>query len=210
MLGLIKKDLLMAKGNSKMLAIILLVFIFITINADGNLSFIPAFISVMIMMSTFSYDEYNKTDAYLTTLPNGKKNVVRAKYIATLLIIFLALLITLGTSFVVGWFQNNLNAESIVATTIGGCIGIILLISVFYPCIFKFGIEKSRIAIFIIVFGISGGVSFIMSGGMTFSFPKNIITLFYRYWMIIVPFITIIILLISYKISETIYLKKEF
>lgn len=57
MLGLIKKDLFMAKGNFKTISIIFAVFTFTAINGNQNFAFIPAFMSVMIMMSTFSYDE---------------------------------------------------------------------------------------------------------------------------------------------------------
>ena len=85
MLGLIKKDLLMIKGNIKTLAIIFVVFTIMAINGNGNFAFIPAFMSVMIVMSTFSYDEYNKTDGFITSLPNGKKNAVKSKYISTLI-----------------------------------------------------------------------------------------------------------------------------
>lgn len=60
MLGLIKKDLLMVKSNLKVIAIILIVFGVMAIQGQGDLSFIPALTSVMIFMSTFSYDEYNK------------------------------------------------------------------------------------------------------------------------------------------------------
>lgn len=210
MLGFIKKDLLMVKANLKMLVIMIFVFIFITMNVKSSFSFLPTFISVMIMMSTFSYDEYNKTDAYISSLPNGKKNVVKAKYVATLLIIGVSFLLSFITSFLVGGFQASLNMENMVTGIVGSSIGGILLISILYPCIFKFGIEKSRIAIFVIVFGISGVVSLVMSQGFTIPIPQNIITLFESYGMFMITIATIILLFASYKISQHLYLKKEF
>ena len=77
MLGLIKKDLLMIKSNIKTLFIILVVYGVMAYQGQMDLSFILPFMSVMIMISTFSYDAYNKWDAYASCLPNGRQNSVR-------------------------------------------------------------------------------------------------------------------------------------
>ena len=37
----------------------------------------------MMFISTFSYDEFNNWNSYVATLPNGRKNAIIAKYIAT-------------------------------------------------------------------------------------------------------------------------------
>ena len=81
MLGFIKKDLLMIKSNIKILAILLLIYIVMAFQGQLYLSFLLPFMGVMIMVSTFSYDTFNKWDAYAVTLPNGRKNSVRGKYI---------------------------------------------------------------------------------------------------------------------------------
>ncbi|MDE5540007.1 MAG: ABC-2 transporter permease, partial [Bacilli bacterium] len=89
MLGLIKKDLFMIKSNLKILVILFVVYGLMAYQGEMSLSFVLPFMSVMIMISTFSYDTYNKWDAYSITLPNGRKNSVRAKYLATLLLIII-------------------------------------------------------------------------------------------------------------------------
>lgn len=210
MLGLIKKDLFMAKGNFKTIAIIFVVFTFTAINGNENFAFIPAFMSVMIMMSTFSYDEYNKTDAFISTLPNGKKNAIKSKYAATLFIVFISVILTFIVCVAVGYAKNSLNMEYIISTTIGCCVGVILLQSIIYPVIFKYGIEKSRIGIFVGVFGITGIVAFLTKSGYTITIPQHILVFLNNYWMVIIPLITIMILFLSYKISEHLYCKKEF
>ena len=75
--------------------ILFIVFGFMTFNGEMDLSFVLPFMSVVIMISTFSYDVYNKWDAYVITLPNGRKNVVKAKYIATFILIVVSILITI-------------------------------------------------------------------------------------------------------------------
>lgn len=211
MLGLIKKDLLMIKGNIKTVIMMLLVFSVISLSdGSSNLIFIPAFISTMLMLSTFSYDEYNKTDAYIISLPNGKQNTVIAKYITTILVVVVSLILSFILSYLIATRQNNLDLNEIIMTTLGCGAGIIILISVLYPLIYKLGIEKGRIGIFIIAFGITGLGSILLKSGVSIKMPTNIVTFFDSYGMIIIPLIILIILFISYRISTHIYSKKEF
>lgn len=209
MLGLIKKDLLIIKGNLKFIAIVFVVFTMMAIQGEGDLSFIPAFISVTLFMSTFSYDEYNNWNAYAITLPKGRKNIVRSKYLATLILIFVSIVITAILSVIVGYLQHALDIEKIVSVMFGCSFAVILLQSIMYPIIFKLGIEKSRICLFVGVFGITGIVA-MFAKSFKFSISKNILIFFTHYWMILLPIVMLLMLLVSYKISESIYLKKEF
>ena len=51
-------------------------------NSSDILVIMPIF-SIMMFVSTFSYDEFNKFNTYVSTLPNGRKEAVKAKYIST-------------------------------------------------------------------------------------------------------------------------------
>lgn len=46
-------------------------------NSSDILVIMPIF-SVMMFVSTFSYDEFNKFNAYVSTLPNDRKEAVKA------------------------------------------------------------------------------------------------------------------------------------
>lgn len=210
MLGFIKKDLLMVKGNLKTLAIIFVVFAIMSINGNGDFTFIPAFLSVMIMMSSFSYDEYNKTNAFMIALPNGNKNAVKSKYLATLLIALISILLTFIISIIAGYIQKSINIEDIFSALLGCFVGITIIQSIIYPFIFKYGVEKSRIGIFVGIFGMSGILSLLLKSGIHIKIPQSIVNFFTTYGIIILVLVTILILYISYRISESIYLKKEF
>ena len=56
MKGLILKDFLLIKGNARTILIFLLVFGLIALEGNDFLYFVPAFISMMMFMTTFSYD----------------------------------------------------------------------------------------------------------------------------------------------------------
>lgn len=210
MLGLIKKDFLMLKGNFKTWLILLFVYIVMAFQESMSLAFLLPFMCVVTMLSTFSYDSYNKWDSYVCSLPDGRKNSVRAKYIATLLLIFVTVLITTILTIIIGYYRTNaVNLESIVESIFGAIFATTLLQSIMYPAIYKYGVEKARISIFIGVFG------FALIGGFLAKYIdfKSIIqglAFLEKYIMIIIPMIIVVMLFISYKIAEVIYKRKEY
>lgn len=209
MLGLIKKDLLVIKSNLKLIIVMLFVFFIMALQGQFDISFVPPFITVMLFMPTFSYDEYNKWNAYAIILPNGRKNVVKSKYVATTILILLSIVITILLNIFVGIINNNLDFDKFVSILVGCCFGTFFIQSIMYPLIFKYGIEKGRIGLFVLIFAIVGIIG-LLSRVIKIDVPTNIILFLDNYWFIIIPIILIIILFISYKISEKIYLKKEF
>ena len=175
-----------------------------------NLSFLLPFMCVVTMLSTFSYDSYNKWDAYVCSLPDGRKNSVRAKYIATILLILVTVIITTILTIIIGYYRTKtINLESMGETIMGAIFATTLLQSIMYPAIYKFGVEKARIAIFIVVFGFAliGGV---LSKYIDFESIIQGLAFLENYMMIIIPIIIVVMLYISYKISEAIYNRKEY
>lgn len=210
MLGLIKKDLLMIRSNLKTLIIIFFVYGIMSFQVEMNLSFILPFMSLMIMISSFSYDAFNKWDAYVITLPSGRKNSVRAKYLATIILLTITTLITTIITLIISYVQNKiLDLDDILAVILGTVFATTLLQSFMYPSIYKFGVEKARIGIFIGVFGISiiGGI---MAKYCDFESLFQVLDVLNNYGIIIISIVIIVMLYISYKISEKIYNKKEY
>lgn len=213
MKGLIKKDLLMAKGNIKTMFIIIVVFALMAFNGEGSFAYIATYLCVVVMMSTFSYDEFNKSDAYILTLPKGKTNAVKAKYVATLILVVLASIFSVGIASISAIIAKDFNIINILSYSFGNLIGVMVAMSLFYPLIYKFGIEKSRIIIFVLVFFIVGGAAMLSHLGIKLSFitlPNNITKLLKNYMDIIILVISGITFVSSYSISKRIYSKKEF
>lgn len=209
MVGLIKKDLLMIKRNAKLVGVIFLIFMLMELQGNTNLAFVPAFISIMLFMSTFSYDEYNKWDSYAITFPKGREDIIKSKYVATFILTFGTIILTTILSLIVGYFSNSLDIEEITMLMLGSFFGIILVQAIMYPLIFKFGMEKGRIAFFVFTFGIAFFTVLIMRN-VKISLPVGLVSLFSHYYFIILPVLMIIMIGISYFISKRIYLKKEF
>ena len=209
MLGLIKKDLLMIKGNLRQAILFLVVFIILALQENNIIVIVPVFVSMMIFMTTFSYDEYNKWEAYAISLPVSRKNIVKAKYFASIILWAIAPLVTAVITVVMGIFEQNINYSEMIGMILGCVFSIVLLEALMFPLIFKFGVEKGRIGVFIGVFVIAALLGFIFTG-IDLENANGFIEFFNNYYYILIPLVAVILMVISYFVSKKIYLKKEF
>ncbi len=211
MKGLILKDLLLIKGNLKTLVIVFFGFMVMALNNMATVSFIIPFFAVMMCISTFSYDEYNKWNTYAITLPGGRKTIVKSKYIATILLVILSAIISILISVIITSINGNIDYEKEFSTFFGGLFGIFLVTSIMYPLIYKYGNEKGRLFLFIGVFLITavGGVIFKTVDFSGLNKPA-VIDFIDKFGLYLLPIVTLVILYISYLISVKIYKNKEF
>ena len=160
--GLLKKDLYNL-SSYKATLIIIIIFCGIAIIGTEAINFAPIIICAiigMISLSTFSYDEISKSNKYILTLPTNRKELVKEKFIlaigATILGGILGLLLTIIVVNVMNYIKPeniiNLDYESLVTTTIGGMWGISLIQAIQIPSIYKWGAEKGRIQMFVLLF----------------------------------------------------------
>jgi len=210
MLGLIKKDFLLIKANLKSMAIIFIVYLILAFQGTFDVTFIIPLIGIMLFISTFSYDDFNNWNSYAVTLPNGRKNVVRAKYIAsiilTIILAAVALTIGIGISYTK---TNSINLDEIISSLMGTMLSSVIIISLLYPIVFKFGATNGRIILFAVVFGIAG-IGALIAQFVDTTPIINMINRLDSYSLIAIPIISAILLGISYLISNKIYQNKEF
>lgn len=215
MLGFMKKDLFMIRANTKVVLIFgLIVFMLSVQGQESGMSAIAAAISVMLFVSTFSYDEYNKWNAYAVTLPNGRKNAVKSKYFATL--IFAAVVITVigGISAAAEFYRNRaVDWNAVLDGLLAAFFVVGLLVSVMYPLIFRFGAETGRIVMFVGVFFISAVIG-VLSAYINYEGVWQILSFaapfVQSYGRALLAGLTLVMLYASYGISKSVYRKKEF
>ena len=211
MIGLIKKDLFIVARSLRSLLVVIMVFSILALNGKSEFSFFCIYMSIAIMMSTFSYDEFNKSDAFIVALPNGKTNAVKAKYVATLIIEIIALIFSFILSVIGGIIGKNLDILELIELSLYTLSGVLLTQAIFYPLIYKFGVEKGRIGIFISIFSVAilGNV---ITNGLNFKLqiPNNVLTMLDVAGVYIFPMIVLGLLVLSYFLSKRIYSKKEF
>ena len=205
MLGFMKKDLAIIKSNGKFLGLLIILYLFLAFSGEMDIAFIIPFLGISVMLSTFSYDNFNKWDLYASSFPNGKFNMVRAKYLLTIiLIILMAMFITI-VSIIIFRMQNKMVDIMYLLVLSGSLIiGSLLCLIIMYPCIYKFGLEKTRIGMFV------GFVlmAILVSSIITFIDVYNLLNNKYIYLIIILAIV--LLTLISYKISIKINLNKEY
>ena len=210
MLGLIKKDFLLIKANLKSMVTIFIVYLILAFQGTFDVTFIVPLIGIMLFISTFSYDDFNNWNSYAVTLPNGRKNVVRAKYIASIILTVVlgigALAIGIGISYTK---TNNINLDEIISSLMGTMLSNVIIISLLYPIVFKFGATNGRIILFAVVFGIAG-IGALIAQFVDTTPIINMINRLDSYSLIAIPIISVILIGISYLISNKIYQNKEF
>lgn len=210
MLGLIKKDFLIIKANLKSMVITFIVYLMLAFQGTFDVTFIIPIIGIMLFISTFSYDDFNNWNSYAVTLPDGRRNVVRAKYIASIILTVVLGIIALAIGIGISYIKTNaINLNEIISSLMGTALSSITIISLLYPIVFKFGATNGKIILFVVVFGI-GGIVALVSNFIDMTSVINMINGLDNYSLIAIPIISVILLGISYLISNKIYQNKEF
>ena len=220
--GLLKKDLYNLSSYKASLIIIIL-FCGIAIIGTEAINLAPIIICTiigMISLSTFSYDEISKSNKYILTLPTSRKEIVKEKYIlaigSTILGGIIGFILTVIVINVMNHIRAeniiNLDYESLISTTIGGMWGISLIQAIQIPSIYKWGAEKGRIQMFIMLFimiAVVLGVGYLLikaSFNINIEMIENFMN---KFGIGLFVLLMIIMYYISYKISYKIYKNKE-
>ena len=220
--GLLKKDLYNLASYKTTLIIVVLFCGIAIIGTDAIYwgSVVIGIIVGMISLSTFSYDEMSKSNKYILTLPVTRKEIVLEKYVlaigATILGGLLGFIVTLLVGNVMNYLRPDnlidINIETLLATSVGGMFGISLIQSIQIPSIFKWGAEKGRIQMFIVLFVlvIIGAIAgfLLKQAGLSVDIEKLEIIL-NNFGLVALVLLSCLMYFISYKISYKIYKNKE-
>lgn len=212
MKGLMKKDLLMLKNNARYFLIYILFYSLISLNeseVSSSISFILPFITIVMMISTFSYDEFNRWYSYAVAIPNGRKNIVKSKYVISAIVIILTSILSIGLTIIISSLKKNFAYNDLFSSCIGSIFACILMISIIYPFLFKYGTEKGRLAMVALSFIIIGGLA-IISKMPKFKISIESLVFLTEYGTVILIILSIALITISYLISKKIFSKKEF
>jgi len=211
MKGLIIKDLIALKKQVKIflvLAAFYIVYSFMMKNT-GMFGAMITLLCVMMTITTMSYDEHYKWDRYALSLPISRKTVVISKYVLGIMLDLAAVVIVAPASAVIGSAVGEIKiSESFTASLAIGGVALFFL-SVIFPIIFKFGVEKGRMLMAAIFFVPTILVMLISSFKIALP-SKQMLEKLVIYLPFVLPVIVIGVLLISIYISIGIYTRKEF
>ena len=223
MKGLIKKDLLNL-SSYKTTLLIIIIFCSFGIVGTESITMAPIVICTiigMISLSAFNYDESSKSDKFILSLPITKKEIVLSKYILAISSIIIGGLLGIILTILIANILNiirpsdliSIDYQNLFISTLGGMFGIALIQSIQIPSIYKWGAEKGRIQMFIIIFAIILLIIVLSLLATKFNISINmgqIEQFLNKYGILILILSMIIMYSISYNISTKIYLKKDY
>lgn len=217
MKGLYIKDIRLLLKQKTFFLVIIFLSVFNAMNLK-NIAVVPSlmiFFLVSLVFTTITYDEIDHGLTFLFTLPISRKKYVGEKYLLSMAIIGIALLVSLGIIGVMNGLQNqSIVAEKLIFTFGFVCLLGILYMSLLMPIYFKFGAEKSRL-ILILVIGTILFLSFVGSH-LVEKLDINVVNKLNRVmtqptWLLVLVslVITAIAVALSYAVSVSIVKKKE-
>lgn len=160
MKGLLKKDLAILFCNKAMLIAAIIVLAAVAFMGSGGGQFIMSYMAVfvpMVINSTISYDDMDNGMEYLMTLPVTRRQYVYSKYVFSAGAGFLCWIF----SCVMGTLSNVIHGnQGDSGEWLFLCLmslGILLFTSsIIIPVQLKFGAEKAKIAMLLIMVGVAG------------------------------------------------------
>lgn len=210
MKGFIIKDLLVLKKRVKSLFILLVFFAICEFMGSSDLLFIMPFLIITLMLSTFSYDEYNKWHIYSITIPNGRKESIKARYLLTIVMAVGVTLLGAMLLLTLTVIKNGeINYQSLIIKLIALSFSSLLILIIMYPFIYKYGIENARIKFLICVVVITLVIVLLMPF-ISLSSLINILDSYQIYFAVGSCLLMGLLTFISYKISLKINNNKEY
>ncbi len=207
MKGLLLKDLFTLRKQGKVYLLLIVFYLFYSI-VTKNVSMMSAMIAMLCAIApitTLAYDENCKWDRYALSMPISKKMMVLSKYVFGLLLILISMVIVAPLSMVVVTYTGEMAFKPAFIILLMVNAIAVLFISVLLPLLFKFGVEKGRLLMFVIFFIPMAFVYIYKKTNLGLPSKETLTSLGY-----LSPLLLLIIFLISIAISIRIYEKKEF
>ncbi|MBU5337353.1 ABC-2 transporter permease [Intestinibacter bartlettii] len=216
MKGLLIKDILNLKNYMKQLILVFIFFVAYGIFLKNG-TFVGSMTTMMLSMqviTTMSYDEYAKWDKYALTMNINRKDVVLSKYVFFIICIVAGIIIGDIVSLAINSFADvPLSIQEILMISITIPCIFAILFSIVIPIVFKVGVEKARVVMMAVFFIPAILVFAVVKMAQKANIPmpdEATLDMMFKFGLVGVIILTILIVFASYKISLSIYNKKEF
>ncbi|HHT24741.1 MAG TPA: ABC-2 transporter permease [Clostridiaceae bacterium] len=211
MIALIYKDLIALRKALFSLVFIMFIVGFITVR-QGNIMTLPLMfilVPLILLGMLWGSDTKSNVDQYIIPGPVTRKTIVLSRYvfvwivavIGTLFTILLKLFLKDGILLEIPWY--------LIAVTMPLLVTAISMIQL--PLMYKFGAEKARLIFVVLYFIVFALFSYI--GGnkeLIAKFMDKLILLDLKIIGLAVMGVTLLLNIVSFALSTTIYTKKEF
>ena len=173
MKGLLLKDFFTLSKSLRMFLLLILVF---ACMPGYNMAIFAVVYASLLPVTALSYDERCKWDTLAAMSPYSAAEMVISKYLLGYIGILFASVLALAVHAVYGLFGSSPDHEYISYILSGAGSGL-LIMALTLPAMYKFGVEKGRIAFFVILavtFGAVAGLSALSDNGELSGFGLDI------------------------------------
>jgi len=207
MKGLLLKDWYMTKKYCRSYLLIGICFTVLSLMSQGNMFFIfyPCLLCGMIPVNLLAYDERSRWTEYVGTLPYTKTQIVSAKYLIGLFAQATMLTVTCTAQGIKMGIGGVFVLKDFLVLVMLLLIMAALASSLTLPFVFKLGVEKGRVAYYVMIGAVCAGSiisSNLLSGEMQAEIHLNGI-------LPIICLIGIGIYTLSWYLSIVFYKKRE-
>ena len=212
MKGLIQNNLY-SMENSILIAFIISIFLAILPLGGVNPTFLPMIISIQIFVfvvnicTSLRADETAKWNKFELTLPVKRSNLVLAKYLSIIILIFVGIMMGTVTMVLSSHFDYAVSRSMLVYGFEYGLTLSILSMSIMYPLTLVLGAEKSEIIFILSAFVTIGSMLLIARVLSTWTEGMNL-----RHPLVgaVSVMVAIAAFILSYFVSVIIHNRKEF
>ena len=168
MKALLLKDTYVIWKQMKIFLLIILVFSAIPSGFNSAFAVIYA---AMMPYTAMAYDERSKWDQMAAMMPYSTRDIVLGKYVFGWLCIAAAMVLSALFQGLLSFLGASLSLALLAMSALSG----LCVLAITLPVMFRFGVEKGRLAMFLIIFlvcGTAGGISSITiseGSGATFA-----------------------------------------
>ncbi|HHV30606.1 MAG TPA: ABC-2 transporter permease [Clostridium sp.] len=202
MKALLLKDFYTLIKQIKIYIVMIIVFACIPGNSIAAIAMVYA---AMLPITALAYDERSKWDSLALMMPYSNRSIVLSKYILGYIAVAAAFLISIVAQIAITLMKNTaFEPEGIVSLILIACIATVVQ-AVNLPSMFKFGVEKGRLAFFVLV-GIITGVGMVIGDGLAGFLSTSYVNIITA--MLVTVIFTLAINLISIALSTRIYKKR--
>jgi ABC-type transport system involved in multi-copper enzyme maturation permease subunit len=201
MKGLILKDLISLKRQGTTMAAMVLFYIFLA-RSTNNPSMFAGIISVlcaMLPVTAMSYDERARWDKYSLSMPVSRLEMVLSKYVLGLMLGAVALALNLAF-----YLWSGVKFGETVITSLAFFGVTMLFMSLIFPIVFKFGVEKGRMLMLLVLFAPTALVVLASHLGLRLPEAETLKSLAYM-----APAVLLVVFAGSVLLSLSIYARKE-
>lgn len=207
MIGLMIADILGIKKILKMYILIGLVYIGIDIFSENSSMYaIVVLLGFMLVLSTFTYNEQCKWDTYVNTMPLRRSDIVREKYLLSILCVLTPAAVGMLTQFVLQMIRHETKPDPYIVI-IAISLFAFLYLAIMMPILFKTGSEKARVIM--VVLWVIPFLLIMLAKKADLIHESMITARQVKIFIISVVIVIIALFILSYFISKAIYQKKE-